>query len=1113
MSARLANVSTVQGPVLVDIDRATLASAAGAESYARGLAYLRDGAVLRALWNQQAAALVGTVRGQYQSSYTVTARFAADGGSYRFVRGECSCPVAFNCKHVVALALSLAGPAGAGSGAGAREAAGPKQWERSLASLVESGRPGPAAGTGSTPLAIELTLSAPHHPPRGHPGWPDPVRRLLARLVRPGRNGWIAGGVSWSQLSTLHYSGEYHAAQVRLLREVYALYRSGREQFAYPYGEDRTIDLAAFDSAHLWPLLDEAGAIGLSLVHPRRQLGPVGRYEHAELCLDVTASAGKLTVTPVIFADGAPAGDVPVAFIGEDGHGVACTGAAEAGRGDPGGWPLRIARLARPVPPALQRLALAERSVEVPATGQARFREEFYPALRQLATVISTDGSFTPPAIPDPTLVLHAAYGAGHELELRWEWAYEVGDSGRRAPLSPAGDTGYRDLAAEQRILTGLGAGLERFGLRQPDPLQPLLPRARLTGMDTMRFSTEVLPLLGGQPGVAVEISGSPADYREAGDSLQIAVSASGAAEETDWFDLGISITVEGRAVPFTDVFVALATDQPQLLLADGAYFSLDKPGLQALRRLIDEARALQDRPDGPLRISRFQAGLWEELAALAIVESQAAAWQQQVSGLLALGSAGPPPPPASLAAELRPYQADGYGWLAFLWQHRLGGILADDMGLGKTLQCLALVCHARQAGPGAAPFLIVAPTSVVSNWLSEAARFAPGLAVVGIGDTLRKRGQDLGAAIAGADVVVTSYTLFRLDFGAYAAVEWSGLLLDEAQFVKNHQSKAYQCARKLPAPFKLAITGTPMENNLMELWSLLSITAPGLFPNPARFRDFYARPIENGRDPGLLAQLRRRIRPLVKRRTKEQVAAELPPKQEQVLEVELHPRHRTVYQRHLQRERQKVLGLIGDMQRNRFTILRSLTLMRQLSLHAELIDGSYRDLPSAKIEVLVEHLRDVIASGHRALVFSQFTGFLGLVQARLAAEGVAHCYLDGKTTARPAVISRFKDGDSPVFLISLKAGGFGLNLTEADYCFLLDPWWNPATEAQAVDRTHRIGQTRSVMVYRLIAAGTIEEKVMALKARKAELFTSVMDDGNAFGATLAADDIRELFG
>jgi SNF2 family DNA or RNA helicase len=463
------------------------------------------------------------------------------------------------------------------------------------------------------------------------------------------------------------------------------------------------------------------------------------------------------------------------------------------------------------------------------------------------------------------------------------------------------------------------------------------------------------------------------------------------------------------------------------------------------------------------------------------------------------------------LQAELRPYQRDGFAWLASLWDLGIGGVLADDMGLGKTLQTLALFCHARELDPTIGPFLVVAPTSVVPNWVNEAEHFAPGLVVESVTDTLKKSGRVLDD-IAKADVVVTTYKLLRLDAAAYAGITWAGVVLDEAQYVKNHTAKTYRSVRELNSPFTLALTGTPMENNLMELWSILSIAAPGLFPDPKGFETYYAKPIEKLGDRDRLDALRRRIKPLVLRRTKELVARDLPPKQEQVLEVELGTRHRKIYDTQLARERQRVLGLLGDFDRNRFTILRSITVLRQLSLHPGLVDPAHEAVPCAKLDALLEQVLEVASGGHRALVFSQFTSFLSLVRARLTSAGIAFSYLDGSTRNRGAVVDAFRDGDDPVFLISLKAGGFGLNLTEADYCFLLDPWWNPATENQAIDRTHRIGQTRPVNVYRLIAANTIEEKVVALARRKAELFAGVMDDGDLFASSLSADDVRGLF-
>jgi len=631
-----------------------------------------------------------------------------------------------------------------------------------------------------------------------------------------------------------------------------------------------------------------------------------------------------------------------------------------------------------------------------------------------------------------------------------------------------------------------------------------------LTGMAAVRFLGETLPVLEEIEGVEVENLGEFPEYREIVEAPVVELGGSPSGDN-DWFDLTVTVTVDGEEVPFADLFVALAEEQSHLILPSGTFFSLDREELRQLAGLIAEARALDDHAGEGLRLNRFQASLWEDLQRLGIVTAQAREWERSVRALTEANNRIEHAVPDLLHATLRPYQLTGFNWLAYLFEHRLGGVLADDMGLGKTIQALALMCHTWEQGLTDAPFLVVAPTSVVGNWAAECRRFAPELNAVTITGTEKRRGVPLAELAAQADVVITSYALFRIEYDAYAGVDWAGLFLDEAQFAKNRGSQAYQRARMLPVPFKVAMTGTPIENNLMELWSLLSITAPGLFASPERFTDHYRTPIEKKGDTERLAQLRRRVRPLMLRRTKEQVIRDLPEKQEQVLELDLHPKQRKLYQTYLQRERQKVLGLLGDVQKNRFEIFRSLTLLRQASLDLSLVDAKHVGVPSTKLDALMEILEDVAADGHRALVFSQFTRFLTLARRRIEKAGIQYCYLDGTTRRRDVVIDEFRSGTAPVFLISLKAGGFGLNLTEADYCVILDPWWNPATEAQAVDRLHRIGQTKKVMVYRLVAKDTLEEKVMALKARKSALFTNVMDGGDFESGAMTAADIQEL--
>ncbi|MGO1396898.1 MAG: DEAD/DEAH box helicase, partial [Brevibacterium yomogidense] len=513
---------------------------------------------------------------------------------------------------------------------------------------------------------------------------------------------------------------------------------------------------------------------------------------------------------------------------------------------------------------------------------------------------------------------------------------------------------------------------------------------------------------------------------------------------------------------------------------------------------------------------------LWEDFVDAADSSAEAIAWRQTVGALRDLAEIPQPDPPAGLAARLRGYQVEGYTWLSLLYDLGLGGILADDMGLGKTVQALALIVRAREADESRAPFLVVAPASVVGVWKGEAARFAPGLDVRVIEATRTARKTMLADEVRGADVVVTSYARLRLDADDYAELPWTGLIIDEAQFAKNRSTQVYDALVRVRAPFRLAITGTPVENSLDDLWALLSLTAPGLFPSPVAFRENFTKPIGNGTAPHRLALIKRRIRPFVLRRTKEQVVEELPPKQEQVRTVQLLPEHRKVYDAVLQRERKKVLGLLDDvrepgMDRGRFIVFRSLTLLRMLALDPSIVDdGQYAGVMSSKLHALMEDLERVLGERHRVLVFSQFTSFLDRIGEALTERGVAYSRLDGTTRRRDDVIRGFREGEAGVFLLSLKAGGFGVTLTEADYVFLMDPWWNPAAEEQAIDRVHRIGQDSSVMVYRMVAAGTIEEKVVDLQQRKTALTDALWDDGDgvregAFSRALTADDVRGL--
>ncbi|MFY1633851.1 SNF2-related protein [Solwaraspora sp. WMMB335] len=1086
------------------VEEAALCEIVGVRGFLRARTHLAHGELTGARWDPS----TGHAQARLDAgpAGTVTAAVTTDDeGLLVSVDGACSCGQE-SCAHPYALVLQtvIGTPTvpQQRQGSGATTAT----WEKSLSALVSHVAPAVTAAPQQATVGLQFELVKPGAAGGGHAG------RIALRPVLPGQNGWVRSGISWSNVQYAGYGRSPESKRHRqLLGEILTLSMVDADRYGY-YSPPTTIFLDAFASRRIWDLLAEADEAGLPLVQPGKYARPVvvGR-QPARLSVQVDRTDEDLIVQPVLLADGVPVAAEFSVFVGRPAHGIAWWGERGGVEPQPRDRVLRLAPLSGAVSPAAAK-ALAGAAIRVPAADEARFFERFYPELLKQVEVVAAGPAVRLPPVSPPTLTLAVTPLPGQALSVHWQWIRAIGAHRQAEPLWAAGPRGYadpRDAVVNQ--VTEVTAKAVPEAIESTPSGPRLAALATLSGDAMIRFLSEVVPRIADIDGVDVVESTDESipDYREADEAPVIRFAGTDHAGEHDWFDLSVQVSVGGEQVVFDQLFTALAQDRQYLILPSGTYFSLDRPEFAQLRELIDESRALEDRPPGLLRVGRFQVGLWAELAELGEITGQAAAWQRAVRELAAAGAAVDHQVPEEVRAELRPYQLDGFRWLAALREHQLGGILADDMGLGKTLQALALIRHARADGP----FLVVAPASVIHNWVNEAARFTPDLTVRAVTQTTARRGMELAEAAAGADIVVTSYTLLRLEFDDYQALDWAGLILDEAQFVKNHQSQSHRCAKLLSAPFKLAITGTPMENNLLELWALCSITAPGLFPRLDRFTDYYRTPIEKDHDGDRLAQLRRRIRPLMLRRRKAEVAADLPEKQEQVLELDLDRKHRRIYQAYLQRERQKVLGLLGDLEKNRFEIFRSLTLLRQASLDVALVDPKHQGVPSTKLDVLVEQITNLVAEGHRTLVFSQFTRFLGAARDRLVAAGFRCGYLDGSTGNRAAVIAEFKGGTADVFLISLKAGGFGLNLTEADYCILLDPWWNPATEAQAVDRAHRIGQTSNVMVYRMVAKDTIEEKVMALKQRKAELFSSVLDGGEFASAQLSAADIEDLLG
>ena len=606
------------------------------------------------------------------------------------------------------------------------------------------------------------------------------------------------------------------------------------------------------------------------------------------------------------------------------------------------------------------------------------------------------------------------------------------------------------------------------------------------------------------QEGWRVEAQGKL--YREAGD-FRIEVTSG-----IDWFELHGGATFGDQEVPLPTLLAALKRGEDLVPLGDGSFGLLPEEWLKKYVTLAGVGT-----PEGDhLRFRRTQVGLLDVLLAEQPEARFDKRFEQARERLRQFQGVAPADPPAGFLGQLRGYQREGLGWLHFLREFGFGGCLADDMGLGKTVQVLALL-EVRRALRAAStkrrrppPSLVVVPRSLVFNWKQEADRFTPKLRVLdntGIG-----RGKP-GEQFDDFDVILTTYGTLRRDIVNLKDYEFDYAILDEAQAIKNASSQSAKAARLIHAEHRLALSGTPVENHLGELWSLFEFLNPGMLGKAAEMgkADFGLRKAgEEGRS--LLAKA---LRPYLLRRTKEQVAKDLPAKSEQTIYCDLEPAQRKLYDELREHYRNSLLGRVArdGIKKSKIQILEALLRLRQAACHPGLIDKAKRSgESSAKLDVLLPQLREVFDEGHKTLVFSQFTSMLAIVRQRLDAEGIPYEYLDGRTRDRQARVQSFQnDPDCKVFLISLKAGGLGLNLTAADYIFLLDPWWNPAVESQAIDRAHRIGQTRPVFAYRLIARNTVEEKVLELQAQKRALADAIITADNSLISDLGREELELL--
>jgi superfamily II DNA or RNA helicase len=711
--------------------------------------------------------------------------------------------------------------------------------------------------------------------------------------------------------------------------------------------------------------------------------------------------------------------------------------------------------------------------------------------------------------------------------------ASSAGDSPWMPDASRPTRYAMRDFGAEQQAL----ARLLRAGFSNPDAQG----RYQLNGQErVLNFFAREFPRMQKEWAVTLE-ERLGRSTREKIERIEprFEITPSG----VQWFDFGVSFaSSSGEQFSSADIQRLILSGQSHTRLKNGKSAVIDTGAVEELQQFLLDASP--EQRGGKYRLGNAQAGFLEATLEQQGWQAQAPThWRErahQQSGEAKLEC----PPLGDLEDVLRPYQKHGVAWMNFLRTNGFGGILADEMGLGKTLQALA---HLRSLGRAecphdatgraislrraedSAPCLVICPTSLVFNWIAEVKKFTPQLKVLALHGPDRHR---FFAEIPRSDLIVTSYALIRRDFDHYKPIEFDTVVLDEAQHIKNRATQNAQAVKAIRSRHRLVLTGTPLENSVLDLWSIFDFLMPGYLGSAKDFKERYEVPIAREKNADAQARLARRLKPFILRRLKRDVAADLPAKIEQITFCELNEEQRTVYQQVMEFSRKEVLEAVGaqGLAKSRLVVFTALLRLRQICCDLRLLnlEGRAPRVPdpnnesgtrgtrpsndeSGKLEAFDELLQEITDGGHRVLVFSQFVSMLSLLKEKLNEQEMEFCYLDGSTTNRGEVVEEFQRGSAPVFLISLKAGGVGLNLTGADTVIHFDPWWNPAVEDQATDRAHRIGQTRVVTSYKLITRGTVEEKILTLQQKKRDIIKATLGE-EQFTAALNWDEIQELF-